>query len=65
MNVALRIAKLERLVSDVSRRRAQDRVSLPGKSGRTNLAGWDSLERDFRLVLGSLRQKGMDVKLTG
>lgn len=65
MNVEFRIAKLERLLSDVSRRRAHDRVLMPVKPGRTNLAGWDSLERDFRLVLASLKQQGLDVKLTG
>jgi hypothetical protein len=63
MNVEFRIAKLERLLSNVSLRRAQDRQSAPGKSGQTSVAAWDSLERDFRTALSSLKQQGIDAKI--
>jgi len=65
MNVEFRIAQLERLLSNVSRRRARDRLSAGGSSGQTSVAGWDSLERDFRAALSSLKQQELDAKPGG
>ncbi len=62
MNVEFRIAKLERLLSNVCERRAQDRLSLPKQPGQTRVAAWDRLERDFRIALGSLKQRGLEVR---
>jgi hypothetical protein len=62
MNIEFRIAKLERLLSDVSLRRARDRVSSHGKPRETSVAAWDSLERDFRAALSSLKQQPLDAK---
>ena len=58
MNVELRIAKLERLLSDVSVRRSRLRAAGPEKTEKeTALAGWDSLERGFRAALSSAERQ--------
>jgi hypothetical protein len=65
MNVEFRIAKLERMLSNVSLRRARDRRSAHEKSAQTSVAAWDCLERDFRAALCSLKQQGVDAKPAG
>jgi hypothetical protein len=61
MNIEFRIAKLERLLSDVSLRRARVPMATPDKPSReTAIAGWDSLERGFRTALHSLKQQRAD-----
>ena len=58
MNIQFRIAKLERLLTDVSLRRERVRVAVSGKTDRsTAVAGWDRLERDFRAALISLQRQ--------
>jgi hypothetical protein len=58
MNVEFRIAKLERLISDVSLRRARaPRAGRSKPDRQTSVAGWDSLERGFRTALRSLEQQ--------
>jgi hypothetical protein len=58
MNIEFRIAKLERLLSDVSLRRARVPVTARENPGQeTTVAGWDNLERGFRTALSSLQQQ--------
>lgn len=56
MNIEIRIAQLERLLSDVSTRRA--RVPSPAPvpaSHETPVAGWNRLELGFRTALNSVK----------
>jgi hypothetical protein len=58
MNVEFRIAKLERLIADVSNRRARVPGTAPEKhENETARAGWDTLERDFRAALSSAERQ--------
>jgi len=60
MNVEFRIAKLERLLSDVTLRRARLLAIVPPESETEKaVAGWNGLERNFRAALTSAeRQRG-------
>jgi hypothetical protein len=63
MNVELRIADLERHVSDVSLRRARVRLGMSASTKKAKTtAGWDRLERGFRTALHSLRQQRNDAE---
>lgn len=56
MNIEFRIAELERLLSDISVRRARVQSAAPKKPSReTAVAGWNNLERGFRSALNSLK----------
>lgn len=58
MNIEFRIAQLERLLSDVSLRRASVPAPAPESPGQeTPIAGWDSLEQGFRAALSSLQEQ--------
>jgi hypothetical protein len=58
MDVEFRIAKLERLLSAVSLRRARVPVaSSKDEKKETARAGWDSLERGFRAALSSAERQ--------
>jgi hypothetical protein len=58
MNVEFRIAKLERLLTDVAQRRARVSAAAPRKASEQKAsAACDSLERGFRTSLHSLEQQ--------
>ena len=58
MNVEFRIAKLERLLSDVSVRRARlQAAASPELDAELALAGWERLERSFRAALSSAERQ--------
>lgn len=56
MNIEFRITELERLLADVSSRRARvQSAALKKPSHETAVAGWNNLERGFRSALNSLK----------